>query len=323
MQQIIMRNDVESVRGTEARTGEHFSSHVMAYGFVPLGELKNYIRVQCVREEIERISDIVARWNLVQGMVEEIVRRESEAKVADSCTPMPLGKGFEDRLKEISQDVCFQKTFGLPITFELVKIDTLVAAQRTVNLDFVEKMLARFPTKFTMAELIEICLSPTSKIGAIQHLEVNPNTHTFSSPANDLRFLGCFVKELREEDLQHATLGGVPAATVIAFVGYGLPVMNVFKIGGRLILNNGFHRAYALRSRGVAELPVVVQHVSNPVLEVPPQIASLPKEYLLRAARPVLMKDFFEPSLSLVLKTKNRHKVVTLGIAANQYEVPL
>jgi hypothetical protein len=89
------------------------------------------------------------------------------------------------------------------------------------------------------------------------------------------------VKELTAEDLDHAVSGGLPAAAIIAFVGYGGAPVNVLKVGSRIVLNNGFHRVYTLRRLGVKEIPVVVQHVSNPQLEFPPQVGGLPKEYLL------------------------------------------
>jgi hypothetical protein len=87
-------------------------------------------------------------------------------------------------------------------------------------------------------------------------------------------------------------------------------------------LNNGFHRVYALRSIGVTEIPVVIQRVGNPQLEFPPQVAGLPKEYLLGAPRPVVMKDFFGDGFAITLKVRDRLKMVTLGIALNQYDVP-
>ena len=73
---------------------------------------------------------------------------------------------------------------------------------------------------------------------------------------------------------------------------------------------------------GVAQIPVVIQHVSNPQLEFPPQVAGLPKDYLLGVSRPVVMKDFFEDGFAITLKVRDRLKMVTLGIALNQYDVP-
>jgi len=187
----------------------------------------------------------------------------------------------------------------------------------------VDRLVARYPKNPSLDELLNICVAPTREMEPIQHLEVAPNTHVFSSPNSDIRFLGAFVKELTSEDSAHAIFGGLPAAAVIkAFIGYGGAPINVLLSGGRAVLNNGFRRVYALRYMGVAQIPVVIQHVSNPQLEFPPQVAGLPKEYLLGVSRPVVMKDFFEDGFAITLKVRDRLKMVTLGIALNQYDVP-
>jgi hypothetical protein len=64
----------------------------------------------------------------------------------------------------------------------------------------------------------------------------------------------------------------------------------------------------------VQEVPVVVQEVHNVDLEFPPMVATLPKEYLLNAPRPVMMKDFFEPDFAITLRVQERIRLVTLVV---------
>jgi hypothetical protein len=111
-------------------------------------------------------------------------------------------------------------------------------------------------------------------------------------------------------------------AAVIAFVGYGGSPINVIAANGRLVLNNGFHRVYALRSLGVTHIPVVIQQATNVRLEFPPAVAGLPREYLLGTPRPVLMKDFFHDDFCISLRVRDRLKVVTVGINLGQHEIP-
>ena len=73
---------------------------------------------------------------------------------------------------------------------------------------------------------------------------------------------------------------------------------------------------------GVTEIPVVIQHVGNAQLEFPPQVAGLPKEYLLGVPRPVVMNDFFQDGFAITIRVRDRLKMVTLGIAFNQHDVP-
>jgi len=186
----------------------------------------------------------------------------------------------------------------------------------------VERLKNSFPKRPDLGQLIEICISPTRAMDPIQHLEVAPNTHVFSSPNSDIRFLGAFIKHLTKEDLEYAVSGGLPAAAVIAFIGYGGAPINVFQAGNRVVLNNGFHRVFALRSLGIEAIPVVIQRITNVQLEFPPQVAGLPKDYLLGMPRPVLMKDFLDPDFSITLKVRERIKMVTVGIGLNQHDIP-
>jgi hypothetical protein len=189
-------------------------------------------------------------------------------------------------------------------------------------LDYVEVLKARYSGKTATADLVEICLSPVREMPAIQHLEIGNNVHVFSSRNLDVRFLGAFLKNLTSDDLRFAELGGIPAAAVIAFIGYGGAPVNVLKYQDRAVLNNGFHRVYALRALGVEKIPVVVQHARNPQLEFPQQVGGLPREYLLGSPRPVLMKDFFLDDFCISLKAKDRIKVVTLQAAVSHHDVP-
>src|SRR5256885_1579513 len=110
-----------------------------------------------------------------------------------------------------------------------------------------------------------------------------------------------------------------PVVGVIgAVVGYGSNYLNALACEGRLVLNNGFHRAYALRGLGVTHVPCVVQrlagradleHVGRAAVRREPEL------YFDRA-RPPLLKDFFDASLcrQVTCPRKARHVRVTLTV---------
>jgi len=301
--------------------GTHYFNQLYLYAFATQGEIFNHIRTQTLEVDPGRMSEILASWQAQQPAVQTILR--TEIGLADRAIVEELPREHEPTLKEITTNALFKQSFhALPISFALVDVDTLIAGQRAVNLDYVERLCAAYEKKTNLADLIDICLSPTRDIAPIQHLEIANSTHVFSSPNLDIRFLGAFFKKLSQEDLQSAVLGGQPAAAVISFVGYGISSVNVLRWQNRLVLNNGFHRVYALRSIGVTKIPVVIQHVNNMQLEFPPVVAGLPREYLLSAPRPVLMKDFFHDNFSVALKSKDRVKVVTLQTGISQFDAP-
>jgi hypothetical protein len=291
------------------------------YAFASHAEVRHHVRTQCVEEEVRKLPQILDAWMAQQPKVAALVA--NEAGVAEQVDVQPLPASCDARLNAIRGDALFSRTFSNHQTsFALVDADKLVAAQRTVNFEYVDRLRANYPKTPTLEDLIEICLAPARPMEPIQHLEIQPNTHVFSSPNSDVRFLGAFVKELTATDLESAVMGGRPAAAVIAFVGYGSASVNVFQAGQRMVLNNGFHRIYALRLLGVQMIPVVVRHVVNAALEFPPQVCGLPSEYLLGVQRPVLIKDFFEPDFTITLKVRERIKSVMVSVAVNQHDVP-
>ena len=98
--------------------------------------------------------------------------------------------------------------------------------------------------------------------------------------------------------------------------------MNVYRVGKRMILNNGFHRLYTLRTLGLSHAPVVVQQVTHPELELPTLIAELPREYLVGNLRPGLMKDFLDDSLVCEVTQRGFLKALQIGWGINESMVP-
>jgi hypothetical protein len=98
--------------------------------------------------------------------------------------------------------------------------------------------------------------------------------------------------------------------------------VNVLTSNSRVVLNNGFHRVYALRSLGILKIPVLVQHADNFQLEFPPTVSGLSREYLLGHPRPVLMKDFFVKEFATTIRVRNRMRTVTVQSTVGQHDVP-
>jgi hypothetical protein len=290
--------------------------------FSSQAEIYNHLRTQTAEEEFVRLPEIMAQWEAQQQAMQALLR--AEAGMANQAQLEPLPPGHEAALQGIANDDLFKKTFyQAPFGFAMVAIDSLIAPKRAVNLDYVEELKVRFADRTGVADLVDSCLWPTREMPPIGHLEVQNNSHVFSSRNLDIRFLGAFPKSLTPDDSRYAVLGGVPSAAIIAFIGYGASSISVLRCDGRLVLNNGFHRVFALRSMGVTKIPVVVQQINNPQLEFPSNLVGLPKEYLLGSPRPAMMKDFLRDDFCIEFRAKARVRVITLNTAFSQFEVPL
>ena len=212
-----MSDDFAEVRQIPVATHSYEQRYLFA--FATQSEVANHIRTQALDEERERLPEVLEQWNQLQTRVQSLVAEEEGISSTIEASDIPAE--LHSKLNEFASDSLFQKTFSqIPISFSMVEIDKLVAAQRTVNLDYVARLSSSYPRSPTPDDLLDICVSPTRDMDPIQHLEVGPNTHVFSSPNSDIRFLGAFTKQLVSDDLRYAVRGGIPAAAVIAFVGY-------------------------------------------------------------------------------------------------------
>jgi hypothetical protein len=132
------------------------------------------------------------------------------------------------------------------------------------------------------------------------------------SPSDDMRFLGSMP--LEPENITDYPPPGNLAGVVGLAVGFGSNFLNAIYAEKRLILNNGSHRAYALRDLGITRVPCIVQHISSrDELSVlaSTAITDAPNFYL-QDPRPMMLKDYFDPRLRKVMPVHRRLRQVTV-----------
>ena len=113
-------------------------------------------------------------------------------------------------------------------------------------------------------------------------------------------------------------------ALVGLFVGYGSNFLNAIHAENRLILGNGSHRAFALRDLGITHVPCVIQRVSRrDELELvgSGDVQQNPDRYL-KAARPPLLKDYFDPALRKIIPVVRKHRIVRVSFGYEQGDIP-
>lgn len=289
-------------------------------GAMQQNALAQHVRLSCIPEEITRLEGILNAWRGASAKMASLANAESGLPDRIVIQDPPLA--LRERTEEIASDRLFKASFSaMPTTFKVVELDHLVAAQRDVNLDYVDALRARIPGNST-AELLDYCVGSRTAPPDLKTLQTATNQMTFSSRSLDLRFLGGSPKPLTESDIAVAHLGGQPVEAVALLVGFGTPSISAWQIGSRLVLGNGFHRVFALRMEGIKSIPIVVQHVANVEIEFPDQFLGLSRAYLVHQPRPVLVKDFFDSTLTVELKLKPRRKVLKVMWGEESSVVP-
>ena len=305
---------------TEQLQGDSIS-HRLLLPAMKHSEIVRHVQFDGVQEERGRAEEIEDRFRTAAKHMDELRRRESG--LPDTLVVDRPPEKLLPRLAQIESDVLFRRAFSaVPTSFAIVEIDRLVAPQRVVNLDYVAHLSSQL-TGEDLNDLVEFCLTPGSSPPTVRVLQVSSDEILFSSRCADLRLLGGFSKPIGPDDLAWAHVGGQPISAVTLLLGFGAAPVNAWATDARLILNNGFHRASALKSRGITRMPIVIQHVSNAALQIPDdELFGLSREYLVRDPRPPLMKDFFDPLLTLDLRFKPRLKTIRLRWVADAQVVP-
>ncbi len=299
-----------------------FQKQRLLYCWMPQASISNYIKSNCIEEEEKRLKDILKNWANANNKFNEISSKEKG--LAESIEVKDIPQDYNKKLEEIKSNVFFQRTFEqLPIEFKLIEIDKLIACQNLVMLDYIKKLTEKFSDKPNMEELINICLSLEKDYPPVSELKLNEQTVIYSSENTDFRFLGAVQKPLEQIDLKSASSGGIPIKGLLLLFGYGGASVNILKVGKKMFLNNGFHRVYALREKGVTHIPAVVQIVKNHLLEFPNIYQGVPREYLLTTERPPLMKDYFDDELTIEVKAKARRRGVKVVWLPEPIDVPL
>jgi hypothetical protein len=287
----------------------------LLYGTLTQLELNNYIEV--VADSEARQLEIKRLWSSASSAFQEIVAAGTD--LPESIAVRPLDSSGNDYLTGIRNNPAFAKTFAnIPISFAEVEIDKLVAGQRVVHLHWVRKI----EKDGLPQNLTAFCLDPGQDSTPITIARTGNTAFTASSNNPNLRFLGAQEKPYdASQPGQHP--GGQPIHAIALLLGYGISTVNVYRVGRRLILGNGFHRLYALRALGITHVPVVVQEVTHPKLEMPAKVGDVLCEHAVYTPRPALMKDFFDPRLVCEITQKPFIKTVQVAWGNNDAFVPV
>lgn len=289
-------------------------------GRPPIEEYLSF-RVTAAGTEDPGVVAAADRWRDAASALEALAR--TEAGAADGAVLRDLPQELRAAASEYLARPEIAATYVLlPPQLMLVPLDQLVVYQRQINMRYAAELRAQIGDwTETSVELLNFCLAihqPEPPIAAVQ---AGPNCFVFSSVSTDARFLGARLLDASQVS-GLPTGGGRPTAVVALEVGYGANALNVVGVNGRWILNNGSHRAYALRSRGFTHVPAVVQMLTRPddLTRIPSvqQNAGL----YLADPRPPMLPDYFNGAITDVIDQARRLRQVRVQFSAEPLDAP-
>jgi hypothetical protein len=305
--------------GDGAPPPESRGEHLYLTGRPALKHFLRYVRGHAVHPPGE--AALVEEWRVANEIVRTLTREE--AGLADGPPMERLGPEYEPLLVEFLKNPLVRHNYNtVPTDIVMVELDRLVVYQKHIDLGFVrelEQTLGRTPTD---EQIFRACLPCDPPQPPVKWSRAHGDAFVFVSPSNDLRFLGAM--RLQAYNLKDYPPPGNLVGIVGIAVGFGSNFLNAIYAENRLILNNGSHRAYALRKLGITHVPCVVQHVSlrdELALVASSDIDRDPDAYL-KHPRPSMLKDYFDPRLHTAMPVHRRMQQVTIRFEFEEGSVP-
>ena len=286
--------------------------------------LKRYLRF--VRDHAVKPPDegtLTDQWQAAHDFARTLEKEEAGAADNPPITKLEVNSRNEPLLTEFFKDPLVRNGFNtVPTEVAFVELDRLVVYQHHIDLTYVrllERELGRSPSE---EQIFRTSLLHDHPQPPVKWSRVHGNKFVFMSPSNDMRFLGSM--KLQADNIQDYPPPGNLAGVVGLAVGFGSNFMNAICAERRLILNNGSHRAYALRKMGVTHVPCIVQHVSSreklDVVAASKVVDNL--DYYLKHPRPSMLRDYFNPKLHRVMPVHRQLRQITVKFEVDQEYVP-
>ena len=283
--------------------------------------LKQYLRfVRDRAVDPEGSGDLTEEWQAANAVMKKL--EKEEAGIANNPTIEPVSPESELLLEFLKNPLVRNGFNTVPTEVAYVNLNEMVVYQHHIDLTFVRRLEQNLKPPLSEEEIFRFCLPHERVLPPAKWSRLHRDTYVFLSPSNDLRFLG--VMPLQGKHVRGYPHPGDLVGVVGLAVGFGSNFLNAIYAEGRLILNNGSHRAYALREMGITRVPCIVQHVScreelnvlacTAVTDAP--------NFFLKEPRPMMLKDYFDPRLRKILPVHRRTRQVVVKFEIDDGFVP-
>jgi len=240
---------------------------------------------------------------------------QSEAGIADGAECLPLPAAMRPLAAKLKRNPYFRDTYDtLPTEIRMVELARLVVSQSSVSAEFSGALRRRLRPGMAQDELFRFCLPTDRPHPPVRARRASSDRWIFTCDSTDFRLHRAqLVAPARVKGLR--TSG--PVSDILALmVGFGSNFMSVVRSDERLLLQNGYHRAYTLLAAGITHAPAVVQTVTRKdelKIAANEDVCDDPAFYF-RAARPPLLKDFLDPRLGKTLLVQRMQTSIEIEV---------
>lgn len=298
--------------------------HVVLLGHPPVTEFLGYVSTQTVEGGSGDEGAMMDAWRRANDHL--LALAETEAGYADGSEFGEMPTELAPLVARALADPVMQRDWALaPVSIEWIELDRLVVHQKHINLAYADELRAELGENPSATRVFEFALPyDTRRDPPVQVGRIGEAAWIFKSVSNDFRILDAEL--LEPAQVSGFDAAGVPSVIVALSLGYGSNYLSALSIGSRLVLHNGSHRAYALRSAGQMHAPCLVQHISRHeelraiVGDGHPLTA--PGDNILTARRPPLFKDYFDEQFRMIVSVAPSVRQIQVGFNLSVTDLP-
>jgi hypothetical protein len=296
-----------------ARTEAGATELVWLLGQPHLSDYLEFVATKVVGGDRLNPRRLTAEWRRANDVYAEL--EASEAGIAETCECLPVDRRLKARIEAVRANPWFRESFdNLPVSFRRVELDKLIVSQVHVERSFTDALGASLAKGSSERRLFDFCLPLERALPPVRIQRLSADRFLLSCPSTDFR--AHRPRLLRPEELPGVTSSGPAAAMIGVMVGFGSNFLSAVRSGSRLLLQNGYHRAYTLRSLGFTHAYCIVEDVTRKdelKLTVDGDVADDP-EFYFASRRPPLLKDFFDPRLGKLLSVRPMESQVEVEV---------
>ena len=294
---------------------------ILLLGQPPLGKYLSFVRDRVVGGADFKRPALAAEWHRANEYYQEL--EESETGIADEIEVLNLDPALAPLAAEVAADQRYRSTFDtFPTSFGMVELDRLVLYQTRVTRHVADRARARLGPVPDPAALFRFCQPPAVE-APVKIRRVGSGRYVFTCESTDFQAKSPVL--LRPDQIRdHETSGPISGVVGLA-VGFGSNFLTAIRYGedGRVLLHNGYHRAYSLRALGITHAPCIIQTVTSPDelgYAVTKKVAQDP-DFYFASARPPLLKDFFDPRIRKIHQVYKTLKMIEVEFEVREYYV--
>lgn len=284
---------------------------VWLLGQPSLADYLDFVRKKVVGGEVADPRSLVDEWRAANDHYHDL--SAAEAGIADTIGCRPLPRSLHAMEQRVRADGWFRHSFAeLPVRFAMVELGKLVVSQTHVERGHHDAIAATLGRD--LRRRFDFCIPLDRAMPPVRVRRLADHRWLFSSQSTDFRERAPIL--LQGERLADLAGEGPVAAMLGLPIGFGSNFMSAVASGSRIVLQNGYHRAYALRRVGITHAPCIIEEVTRKdELRVGgDEEVNADPEFYFAAPRPPLLKDFFDARFAKMLAVRRIDTVVEVEI---------